>query len=51
MIKILRNLADWLWDKAEWLECSKAKTYAKFNKWLDSKKVNIHHCNNCICEK
>lgn len=44
MIKNLRKLADWL-------ECSKARIYSRWNKWLDSKKFSIHHCKTCICEK
>jgi len=44
MIKHLRNLANWL-------ECNKAKRYIRWNNWIDSKKVSVHHCKNCICEK
>jgi len=44
MIRKLRNLADWL-------ECSKAIQSKRWNNWLDSKKVNVHHCKSCICEK
>jgi hypothetical protein len=44
MIKGLRKLADWL-------ECNKARAYSKWNKWLDSKKVNVQNCKTCICGK
>jgi hypothetical protein len=44
MIRKLRNLADWL-------ECNKAIRYTRFNNWLDSNKLKVHHCKTCICEK
>jgi len=44
MINKLRKLADWL-------ECNKAKRYVRWNDYLDSKKLDVNNCKNCVCAK
>lgn len=44
MIKALRNLSDWL-------EVKNCRIGQKWNKFLDKRKVKVHYCKKCICEK
>ncbi len=44
MIKSLR-------DFANWIEVESCNIKQGWNKFLDKRKVRIHHCKNCLCEK
>lgn len=44
MIKILRKFANWL-------EVKNCIFGQKWNKFLDKRKLKIHYCKECLCEK
>ena len=44
---MIKGLRDFL----NWLEIKNCLIRKKWNNFLDNKKVKIHYCKNCLCEK